>query len=141
MNFGFSEGVIEYLGETSDVRPFLSQSSVFVLPSYREGTPQAVLEAMAMGLPIITSDAPGCRETVKDNENGFLVPIKNPKALAGAMEKFVLDPSLISRMGSKSREMVVQKYDVRKVNDFMYDTYGFNLEFYSHVQIDYGGNV
>ena len=113
------EGVIEYLGETSDVRPFLSQSSVFVLPSYREGTPQAVLEAMAMGLPIITSDAPGCRETVKDNENGFLVPIKNPKALAGAMEKFVLDPSLISRMGSKSREMVVQKYDVRKVNDFM----------------------
>ncbi|HWJ80033.1 MAG TPA: glycosyltransferase family 4 protein [Niallia sp.] len=119
-----SEGIIEYLGETSDVRPYLSQSSVFVLPSYREGTPKSVLEAMSMGLPVITTDSPGCRETVTHQENGFLVPIKDSKALADAMEKFVLNPSLVSIMGYKSREIVVQKYDVRKVNEFMKDNMG-----------------
>jgi len=65
------EGVIEYLGETDDVRPFVGNASVHVLPSYREGTPRLVLEAMSMGRPIITTDAPGCRETVIDGRNGF----------------------------------------------------------------------
>lgn len=112
-----SEGVIEYLGETNDVRPYLAEASVFVLPSYREGTSKAVLEAMAMGLPVITTDAPGCRETVLTNVNGFLVPVKSVEALAEAMEKFVLNPGLVKMMGAESRELAVQKYDVQKVNN------------------------
>lgn len=110
------EKVIEYVGKTDDVRPYIADASVYVLPSYREGTPRSVLEAMSMGRPIITTDAPGCRETVIDGSNGFLVPIKDSKALAAAMERFILNPELISQMGEKSREMAVEKYDVRKVN-------------------------
>ena len=100
-----------------DVRPVIADSSVFVLPSYREGTPHAVLEAMAMGRPIITTDAPGCRETVRDGQNGFIVPARNAPALAEAMERFVQDPALVSRMGRRSRQMAEEKYDVRQVNE------------------------
>ena len=71
---------------------------------------------MAMGRPIITTDAPGCRETVQDGVNGYLVPIKNSKKLAEAMEKFILNPKLISKMGEASRNIAEEKYDVRKVN-------------------------
>lgn len=111
------EGIIEYLGKTNDVRPYIADASVFVLPSfYREGTPRSVLEAMSMGRPIITTDAPGCRETVIDGKNGFLVPVKDVDALKSAMEKFILEPDLISRMGKQSRVIAEEKYDVRKVN-------------------------
>jgi len=110
-------GVIEYRGEASDVRPIIAEASVFVLPSYyREGIPRTILEAMAMGKPIITTDAPGCRETVKDGENGFLVPVKDSLALAAAMEKFILQPALIDVMGKRSREIAIMKFDVHKVN-------------------------
>ena len=111
------EDVIEYLGETNDVRPFIADTSVNVLPSsYREGTPRSVLEAMSMGRPIITTDAPGCRETVVEGVNGFLVPVKDSAALVYAMETFILQPNLIVEMGVKSREIAIKKYDVRKVN-------------------------
>lgn len=110
------EGIIEYLGKTNDVRPYIAEASVYVLPSYREGTPRSVLEAMSMGRPIITTDAPGCRETVIDGRNGFLVPVKDVDALKSAMEKFILEPDLISRMGKQSRVIAEEKYDVRKVN-------------------------
>ena len=70
-------GVLEFLGRLDDVRPAIADCSVYVLPSYREGTPRTVLEAMAMGRPVITTDAPGCRETVVDGDNGFLVPVKD----------------------------------------------------------------
>jgi glycosyltransferase involved in cell wall biosynthesis len=119
-----NEGLIEYLGETDDVRPFLSEASVYVLPSYREGTPRSVLEAMAMGRPIVTTDAPGCRETVVDGDNGFLVPIRDSPALAAAMEKFLVDPGLIVKMGKRSREIAEEKYDVRKVNAVIMKTMG-----------------
>lgn len=110
------EGVIEYLGKKSDVREELEKTSVFVLPSYREGTPRSVLEAMAVGRPIITTDVPGCRETVVDGENGFLVPLKNPQKLAEAMIYFIENPLKIATMGAKSREIVESKYDVNEVN-------------------------
>lgn len=111
------EGLIEYLGETNDVCPYIAASSVYVLPSfYREGTPRSVLEAMSMGRAVITTDAPGCRETVRHGENGFLVPVKDSRALAEAMERFILKPELIFDMGVKSREIAVEKYDVHKVN-------------------------
>src|SRR5690606_6668697 len=92
------EGVIEYLGETKDVRPVIAEARVYVLPSYREGTPRTVMEAMAMGRPVITTNAPGCKETVIDGKNGFLVPVRDARALAGAMQRFIDDPSLISKM-------------------------------------------
>ena len=110
------EGLIDYLGSTNDVRPYLRNATVYVLPSYREGTPRTVLEAMSMGRPIVTTDAPGCRETVIDGDNGFLVPVKDSTALAAAMERFILQPGLIAQMGKRSREIAEQKYDVRKVN-------------------------
>lgn len=110
------EGHIEFHGRLSDVREIIAKSTVYVLPSYREGTPRTVLEAMAMGRPIITSDAPGCRETVIDGENGFLVPVKSVDALIEAMLSFLDDPSLAVRMGERSREIVEGKYDVHKVN-------------------------
>lgn len=112
-----AEGVIEYLGETDDVRPFIAECSVYVLPSfYREGTPRSILEAMSMGRPVITADAPGCRGTVKPGVNGFLVPVKDSASLAEAMEKFILSPEIVFTMGEESRKMAEEKFDVRKVN-------------------------
>ncbi|MFD0681085.1 MULTISPECIES: glycosyltransferase family 4 protein [unclassified Paenibacillus] len=124
INEWVNQGIIEYLGETTDVRPFIADSSVFVLPSYREGTPKSTLEAMAMGLPVVTTDSPGCRETVVNNVNGFLIPAKDYVALAMAMEKFIMNPDIIQAMGIKSREIAVSKYDVRKVNHFIKKSIG-----------------
>ena len=113
-------GVLKFLGRLDDVRPAISRSSVFVLPTYyREGTPRTILEAMAMGRPIITTDAPGCRETVIEGQNGYLVPIKSVDALEKAMCRFIDDPTLAQQMGPESRRLAEQKYDVRKVNAVM----------------------
>lgn len=114
-----ADGTIEFLGKLDDVRPAIAAASVYVLPSYREGTPRTVLEAMAMGRPIITTDAPGCRETVIDGDNGYLVPVQSVDALVEAMMKFIHDPTLAPRMGKRSREIAEEKYDVHKVNAVM----------------------
>jgi len=111
-----SEGIIEWPGHVRDMSLWLAETSVFVLPSYREGVPRSTQEAMAMGRPIITTDAPGCRETVNDGENGFLVPVCDVKALADAMEKFILQPELIEKMGKASRRMAEERFDVHKIN-------------------------
>jgi len=114
------EGIVEWLGYVSDVRPWLSQASVFVLPSYyREGVPRSIQEAMAMARPVITTDAPGCRETVIPGVNGFLVPPRNVEALAFAMERFVLEPELIERMGRESRRIAEERFDVHKINQVL----------------------
>lgn len=113
------DGTINFWGKLSDVKPAIAASSIYVLPSYREGTPRTVLEAMAMGRPVITTDAPGCRETVTDGVNGFLVPVKSVDGLTEAMEKFITDPALISTMGQASRQIAEEKFDVRAVNNFM----------------------
>lgn len=113
----WQHSVIDYLGVTNDVRPFIIDSDVYVLPSfYGEGTPRTILEAMAVGRPIITTDAPGCRETVIEGENGFLIPVRDVSALVAAMEKFIDHPELIQLMGKRSREIAEKKYDVHKVN-------------------------
>ena len=111
-----AERVIEYIGPVEDVRPYITKSRVFVLPSYYEGTPRTVLEAMAMGRPIITTDAPGCKETVADGVNGFKVPVKNTGELIKKMLWMIEHPAETSRMGSKSRQLCEQKYDVKEVN-------------------------
>ncbi len=111
-----SAGLINFIGKTDDVRPYLAECSVYVLPSYREGTPRSVLEAMAIGRPIITTDVPGCRETVVDGENGFLVKDHDPDSLTKAMLKLYIDSSLPKKMGERSRKLAEEKYDVHKVN-------------------------
>lgn len=117
-------GIVEYLTETEDVRPAMAQAGIYVLPSYREGTPRSVLEAMSMGRPVITTDAPGCRETVVDGGNGFLVPVGDAQALARAMERFILEPELVPVMGKRGRRIVEEKYDVHKVNAVIMNTMG-----------------
>lgn len=109
-------GGVEDLGQLADVRPAIAQASVYVLPSYREGTPRTVLEAMAMGRAVITTDAPGCRNTVVDGENGLLVPVGDSDGLHAAMRRFVEEPGLAQRMGEASLRIAREKFDVDKVN-------------------------
>ena len=116
--------IVKYWGKLADVRPAIAESSVYVLPSYREGTPRTVLEAMAMGRAIITTDAPGCRETVVDGDNGFLVEVKSVESLVEAMRKFIHQPELIEKMGNRSREIALHKYDVHQVNTHMMQEMG-----------------
>ena len=114
-----ADGSIEFLGRLDDVRAALESCSVYVLPSYREGTPRSVLEAMAIGRAIVTTDAPGCRETVVDGDNGYLVPVQDAVALAKAMARFIDEPTLQTSMGRRSRQMAEVKYDVHMVNAVM----------------------
>ncbi len=119
-----ASGCIEFIGRLADVRPAIVSSAVYVLPSYREGTPRTVLEAMAMGRPIITTDTPGCRETVAEGDNGFLVPVRSVDGLVAAMQRFLDDPTLAARMGARSRQIAEEKYDVHKVNEMMLSEMG-----------------
>jgi len=112
-------GDIDYIGRLEDVRPAIRDAAVYVLPSYHEGTPVSVMESMAMARPIITSDAPGCRETVREGENGLLVPPGDVDALVGAMEYFIEHPEEVVRFGRASRRIAEEKYDVHKVNAVM----------------------
>jgi glycosyltransferase involved in cell wall biosynthesis len=109
-------GILEWHGHVPDVRPYFAQTSVYVLPSYREGVPRSTQEAMAMARPVITTDAPGCRETVVDGVNGFLVPPRDVDALVRAMERFILQPDLIIQMGQASRKLAEERFDVHKIN-------------------------
>lgn len=114
-----ADGRLKYWGKLSDVRRAIAESSVYVLPSYREGTPRTVLEAMAMGRAIIITDAPGCRETVTNGVNGYLVAVKSVGELVQSMQYFIEDPKLIEYMGQRSREIALNKYDVHQVNKHM----------------------
>ncbi len=111
------EGYIDYLGEISSVQEKIANSRFYVLPSYREGTPRSVLEALATGRPIITTDVPGCRQTVIHGKNGLLVPPKNSKSLANAMVQLLeATEDKIQNMGLESFNLSKDKYDVVKVN-------------------------
>lgn len=113
-----AEGLLEWPGQVPDVRPYLEASSVFVLPSYyREGLPRGILEAMAMGLPVVTTDNPGCRDAVVDGETGFLVPVRDPEALAMAMRCFAQHPDLVAALGAAGHERAKRLYDVRAINE------------------------
>jgi glycosyltransferase involved in cell wall biosynthesis len=113
------EGIVEYRGALADVRPEIAACHVFVLPSYREGMPRTVLEAAAMGRAIITTDVPGCRETVVEGENGLLVPPRDPDALADAMRRFAEDRAYVAAAGAASLALARQRFDVTKVNSEM----------------------
>ena len=109
------QGGIEYLGETRDVRPYISAAHVMVLPSWREGTPTSIMEGMSMGRAAVVTDAPGCREVVREGYNGYLVPLRDPKALAAALESFIQRPDLMRSMGAAGRQMALNDFDAEKV--------------------------
>jgi glycosyltransferase involved in cell wall biosynthesis len=106
---------IEYLGPLDDVRPALAMASVYVLPSWREGTPRTVLEAMAMARAVITTDAPGCRQTVEPGQTGLLVPVNDAPALAAAMQKLAYDEKLRTQMGEAGYVRVKRLYEASAV--------------------------
>jgi glycosyltransferase involved in cell wall biosynthesis len=111
-----AEGIVTWPGRVT-IGPWLAQSSVFVLPTYyREGVPRSIQEAMAMGRPIITSDQPGCRETVVEGVNGYLVPVRDVPALAAAMRRFVEEPWRIAAMGAASRSLAEARFDVHQLD-------------------------
>ncbi|WP_312602899.1 glycosyltransferase family 4 protein [Acinetobacter schindleri] len=112
-----SSNIIQYPGHVSNIKDWIADSHVFVLPSYREGVPRSTQEAMAIGRAIITTDVPGCRETVIDGVNGFLVPKWNPEALAEKMIYFIEHPEQIRLMGAESYKLAVNKFDAEKVNE------------------------
>ncbi len=108
---------IRYWGATNDIRDFIKKADVMVLPSYREGMPRAVLEAMSMGKPIITTDTAGCRESIAHDKNGYLVPVKDHLALAEAMVKiYSLDQDKLEQMGKESRTKVLKEFDEKIIN-------------------------
>lgn len=115
-------------GATHDVRPYLANCHVLVLPSrLREGVPRSILEAMACGRPVITTDAPGCGETVMDGEAGFVVPVGDSAALASAMRRFINDPRLALQLGANARKRVCCNNDVHLVNRLLLTEIGLEL--------------
>ena len=110
------EGVVDYLGVTDDVRPFLEQADCLVLPSYREGVPRTLLEAAAMARPVITTDAPGCRDTVIDSETGFLCRTADASDLAEKILRFIaMTPAARLAMGHYGRTFMEKNFDERLV--------------------------
>jgi len=105
-----SEEVIEWWGRQDDIPTVWKQSHIAVLPSYREGLPRTLLEAAACARPIIATDVPGCREIVQHESNGLLVPVKDPTALAHAIEQLIADKDLRHTMGRKGRELVQREF-------------------------------
>ena len=109
------EGVIEWFGHTDEVRPYIARADIVVLPSYREGTPRSLLEASAMGKPVIATDVVGCREVVEHGRTGILVPVRDSEALAKAIIELVRDPERRARMGAAGREKMLREFDERFV--------------------------
>lgn len=116
LNRLISLNIINYPGQVDNVQKWIADSHVFVLPSYREGVPRSTQEAMAIGRAVITTDVPGCRETVIDGVNGFLVEKWNPQALAEKMIYFIEHPEDIKKMGYESYKIAQDKFDAHKVN-------------------------
>ena len=121
------EGVIEWWGFRPDVENILAQATISCLPSYREGLPKSLLESIAMGLPCVATDVPGCREAVVDGVNGLLVPARDSVALASAIDRLLANPDLRQRFGQASRQMAVDHFSTEMVNEQ-------TLELYSQMQ-------
>ncbi|RLB15751.1 MAG: glycosyltransferase family 1 protein, partial [Deltaproteobacteria bacterium] len=119
-----SEGIVKWLGEVTDVRPIMVEADVIVLPSYREGLPRSLLEAAAMGKPVITTDAVGCRDAVEHGRTGLMVPVKDSAALADAMKEMIKNPEMRSRMGREGRRKVEREFDEKIVLKKILEVYG-----------------
>jgi glycosyltransferase involved in cell wall biosynthesis len=123
LHLWINQGNIEYLGELKSVQSILQSSKFFVLPSYREGTPRSILEALSTGRPVITTNSPGCRETVIHGKNGLLVPVRNATALAKAMIKLLNEKEeTLKKMAKESYLIAKNKFEIGKVNKSMLKT-------------------
>lgn len=112
-----NEGVVEYVGSVSDVRPYLKKATVMTLPSYYgEGVPKILLEALAVGRPIITTDHRGCRETVGNGVNGWVIPIQDTDTLEEKMRWMIENSQKLQEMGNESLRLCKEKFDVKQVN-------------------------
>ena len=115
---------LQWLGHRKDVLELLKQSHIMAFPSwYREGLPKSVIEAEAIGRPVVTTDSVGCRDTVIDGKNGYMIPIKNSEALAEALKKLIDNPELRQQMGRNAREFAVSKFDINDVVKVHLDIY------------------
>jgi len=118
------EGIIDWQGASRDMFDVFSRAHIVALPSaYGEGVPKVLLEAAASGLPIVTTDMPGCREVVKEGINGFLVPKEDAKKLAAALKKLIDDPRLCKMMGNNGRKMAEDEFSVERVVNETLDVY------------------
>lgn len=124
LNILLKETPVEWLGYRSDIADILANANVMVLPSYREGLPKSLIEAAAIGRPIITTDTVGCRECVDDEVNGFLVPVQDSEKLAQSMIKLLNDADLREKMGDASRKKAEQEFSIRSVLDKTFELYG-----------------
>lgn len=109
------QGVVEWLGHVDDMRALLETIDVMVLPSYREGLPKSLIEAAACGLPLVTTDVPGCREVVSDGVDGLRVPARDAAALKGAMARLLDDTELAAKLGRAARTKALAEFDERIV--------------------------
>ena len=115
---------IQWLGHRKDVLELLKQSHIMAFPSwYREGLPKSVIEAEAIGRPVVTTDSVGCRDTVIDGKNGYMIPIKDSDALAAALRKLIDNTELRQTMGKNAREFAVNKFDIKDVVKVHMDVY------------------
>ena len=110
-------------GFQKDIRPYLASSDIFVLPTYREGFPNVVLQAASMGLPCIVTDINGCNEIITNRKNGLLIPPKNKDALYGAMKTIIEDKELVAKLGSNSRDDIIRKYERKQFLQFLLNEY------------------
>jgi glycosyltransferase involved in cell wall biosynthesis len=117
------KGIVEFLGYCRDMVKQFQMSSLVVLPSYREGVPRVLLESTACGVPVVTTDVPGCRETVIEGMTGLLVPPKDSEALANAISELLENPDLRKSMGRRGRQMVEEKFDIRSITEQYLDVY------------------
>lgn len=113
-------GIIQYLGPQTDIRPFLSRSHVFVMPGKGDAIPQALIEAIAMGRPVITTTARGCVPAVREGANGLLVPPGDPQALSGAMAQLLMRPDRLPSMARASRDLAKSQFDIRRINTLLF---------------------
>lgn len=110
-----NEGIVEILGYSTEVHTLFASTNMVVLPSYREGSPKVLAEAAACGRAVVTTDVPGCRDTIIANKTGLLVPVKNAKALAEAIELLAKDSSLRKNMGKEGRKLAENEFNVKKI--------------------------
>ena len=115
LNYWHMEGVVDWWGWRDDMPSVLAQAHIICLPSYREGLPKVLLEAASCGRPIIATDTPGCREIVRDRENGLLVPVRGTVKLADAIQRLIENPELRQKMGERGREIVLSEFSIEKV--------------------------
>lgn len=126
VNEWVANGYVEWWGHRNDIADTLKKADIFCLPSYREGIPKGLIEAMSTGLACITTDTVGCRETVNDGESGLLVPVKDPASLADAILQLVEDPELRRKLGEQARIRALRVFDDKIIISSTISTYQIN---------------